>query len=411
MDTARIILGVTGGIAAFKSLNVLRQLKKLGHEVIVIPTENALKMVGKTSFESLSGHSVSSNIFEHEKGYGHIELSNWADLFIICPTTANFISKMAIGSVDDLLSATLIATKKPILIAPAMHTNMYEHPATQNNLKILSERGIHIIGPAIGELTNGDIGKGRLVDEELIVETALGLIVKKDLLGKKILITAGGTKEYIDQVRCITNSSSGKQGIALATQSKKRGAEVTVVSCNINKELLPKNIEIKHVVTAQQLYSEVIEHYEKYDVIIMCAAVSDWTVKNPSKIKLKKDKNIEEINLSLVKTKDILKTLCQKNIERKKLIEKETIENKKIIVGFAAETGDQKQIIEYAKQKIVNKQCDFLVLNPVGKNKAFGKDTNHIYIINKQGEILFEEKGSKIYLADKILDTILTKNN
>ncbi|QPK94616.1 bifunctional phosphopantothenoylcysteine decarboxylase/phosphopantothenate--cysteine ligase CoaBC [Actinomyces sp. zg-332] len=399
MGTARIILGVTGGIAAFKSLNILRQLKKQGHEVVVVPTENALKMVGETSFRALSDNPVSHDIFEHVPNYGHIELANWADLIIIAPATANFIAKMASGVADDLLSAILLATSKPISVAPAMHTNMYEHPATKRNIKTLKQFGINIIDSVVGELTNGDIGKGRLADENYIVEQSLATLYDKDYTDKRILITAGGTKEYIDPVRFISNSSSGKQGIAIAKQAQKRGAKVTLLACNIKDDLLSdisNDISILKVETASDLYDRVLEQYDDHDIIVMCAAVSDWTVKSPSDTKIKKQHDIDEMNLTLVKTKDILKEVSLKN----------SLDKQKVIVGFAAETGDEETILSYGREKISRKNCDLLVINPVGKSQGFDKDTNSVYIINKEGEVLSQNNSTKTNIATTILDTL-----
>ena len=396
-DTTRVILGVTGGIAAFKSINILRALKKRGFEVIVVPTSSALKIVGKKTFEALSSNPVYFDTFECGKGYSHIDLATWADLILIAPATANTIAKIASGIADNLLLTTLLASKSPIVLAPAMHTNMYLNDATQENINILRARGMKIIEPDVGELSHGDCGLGRLPDEDIIVQEALNVLTDKDFKNFNVLITAGGTKEYIDPVRFIANNSSGKQGFALADHLYSRGANVTVIAGSVEKTFLNRKYKIITVETAQQMHDEVCRQYDSSDMIIMCAAVADWKVENPSESKIKKDNNSNSMVLRLVKNPDILKEISEKN---------NSTGCEKIIVGFAAETGDSELIIKYAKEKIKRKKCDFIIVNPVGENIGFNSTNNTIYILSKDGRISDKFVGNKNYIAKIIIDYI-----
>lgn len=414
MNTTRIILGVTGGIAAFKSVTILRILKKKGYDVVVVPTDNALKMVGKKTFEALSENPVSTSVFEAEKGFGHIELAD-SDLLLIVPATANFIAKMSSGIADDLLSNIFLATHAPTIIAPAMHTNMFNHFTTQKNLSYLKKNGVHVLEPVTGQLSNTDVGKGRLQDEQVIADYAISVLQASNcadasfefcsdsqlvakLSGKSILITGGGTREYIDPVRFITNSSSGKQALALAEVAHKAGAKVHFIAANIPEEKFDLDYRVTHVVTAEEMAKAVADNFADCDITIMCAAVSDWKVENFSEVKLKKVS--DKMQLELVQTTDILKEISELNHSRNL---------QKLIVGFAAETGDNKTILEYAKDKIKKKKCDLLVLNPVGTDLGFNKDENTVSIIDNNLQILAQMSGSKLQVAQKILEVAAEK--
>lgn len=391
-----IIVGVTGGIAAYKAVHVIRLLTLRGHEVTVVPTEAALGFVGAPTFEAVSHHPVRTGLFERVAEVQHVSLGKGADLVLVVPTTANTIAKVAAGIADDLLTTTLLTATAPVVLAPAMHTEMWLNPATVHNVETLRSRGITVIEPDDGQLTGADSGPGRLPEPESIVEAALALIpgaANRDLEGRRILITAGGTHEALDPVRFLGNNSSGKQGLAFAAAAVARGAEVTLVAANVDAHL-PAGVTVVPVVTAEQLAHEVLTRARGVDAVVMAAAVADYRPAERSPRKLKKNIIGDALTITLVKNRDVLASL---------VLEKSVAGP---IIGFAAETADGEELLTLGREKIARKKCDFLVLNPVGGDRGFGADTNTVVVIDRNGEVVAEAEGTKRVVADRILDLI-----
>ncbi|WP_432400702.1 bifunctional phosphopantothenoylcysteine decarboxylase/phosphopantothenate--cysteine ligase CoaBC [Wukongibacter sp. M2B1] len=393
LSNKNIVIGITGGIAVYKSLDVISRLKKLGANINVIMTKSAAEFVTPLSFQSLSQNYVITDMFDEPKTWDveHISLAQKADIFLIAPATANIIGKIANGIADDMLSTTVMATQAPVLIAPAMNTNMYINRVVQRNIQILKDLGYKFVDPASGRLACGDYGVGKLASPEDIVEGVISLfngLSNKTLKGKKVLITAGPTQEPIDPVRYITNHSSGKMGYSLAKASRDRGAEVVLVSGPTNLEK-PKGIEVVDIVTANQMYDTVLKHFDAADIIIKAAAVADYKPKEVSNNKIKKtDSNL---SIELSRNPDILLELGSKKKD-------------KILVGFAAETRD---LLENAKGKVNRKNLDFIVANNITEAGAgFKGDTNIVSIIDSFGNIEKYDKMKKEDISDIILDKI-----
>ena len=388
-----VVIGVSGGIAVYKACDVVSRLKKLNANVHVIMTKSATEFVTPLTFQSLSQNYVVSDMFEEPKTWDveHISLAKKADVFLIAPATANVIGKVANGIADDMLTTTVMATTGKVLIAPAMNTNMYRNPILQRNISILKELGYNFVDPDSGRLACGDIGEGKLASPEKIVDAVVDLFNedKKDLLGKKIMITAGPTVESIDPVRYLTNRSTGKMGYAIAKQAANRGAEVTLVSGPTNIAP-PSNIKkLIKVQSAKDMYDAIIDNFDENQVIIKSAAVADYKPKNYSDKKIKKSN--DDLIIELDRNKDIAYELGK-------------IKKNKILVGFAAETND---LIENAKGKISKKNLDFIVANDLTESGAgFGTDTNIVKIIDKDGNIAKYPQMKKDEVADVILDKV-----
>lgn len=387
-----VVIGVSGGIAVYKTLDVISRLKKLGVNVNVIMTKSATEFVTPLSFQSLSQNYVVCDMFEDPKTWDveHISLAKKADVFLIAPATANVIGKMATGIADDMLTTTVMATKAKVLIAPAMNTNMYENPVVQRNINILKELGYNFVEPESGRLACGDIGRGKLATPETIVGEVVKLLsTKQDLKGKSIIITAGPTMESIDPVRFISNRSSGKMGYAIASQAINRGADVTLISGPTNLTP-PQNLKkFVRIESAKDMYDAVIENFDENQVIIKSAAVADYKPKDYSDKKIKKSN--DDLSIELDRNKDIAYEIGK-------------IKKDKILVGFAAETND---LIENAKGKVQKKNLDFIVANDLTKEGAgFGVDTNIVKIIDKQGNVKEYPKMKKEEVANVILDKI-----
>lgn len=392
----RVVLGVTGGIAAYKATGIIRLLTESGHDVKVIPTANALRFIGATTLEALSHNSVDPDLYTDVESVKHVELGQSADLVIVAPATASFLARMASGLADDLLMNTLLATKAPILVAPAMHTEMWQNPATVANVALLRSRGIEVLDPAVGRLTGADSGPGRLPEPEEIVSAALRLAAPQDLAGKRIMITAGGTQEPIDPVRYLGNHSSGKQGIALADEASKRGALVTLIAANVS-EPLPALHEVIRVATAPELSAAIDSKLNEVDAVVMAAAVADFRVEAAAQTKLKRSELGEEISLKLVANPDILAGLVSR-IESEKL--------QIVSVGFAAETASSANDLQrLSEHKLESKGCDILVANNVSNGAVFGSDENSVLVLTKHGSVTSRE-GSKRTIAAHILDII-----
>ena len=382
----KVLLGITGGIAAYKSAEIIRSLTESGHEVRVLPTENALRFIGATTLEALSHNVVDAGLYTDVESVKHIELGQWADVVLVAPATASFLARTAAGIADDLLGNVMLATKARIVIAPAMHTEMWFNEATLENVRTLRQRGIEVIEPASGRLTGEDSGIGRLPDTEIIASAVLG---SGGLSGKRIIVTAGGTREPIDPVRFIGNYSSGKQGIAIALAAVDAGAEVTLIAANL--EFATTRFEVTRVETAAELQAAVSAATVGADVLIMSAAVADYRVKSQSPTKLKKTALGEIASIELVANPDILAGLSTPGLLK---------------VGFAAETtGD---LIEVAKQKLKSKGCQLLVANDVSNGAVFGADETSVLIVDDAaGETRLS--GSKSDVAKVLIQNIVER--
>jgi phosphopantothenoylcysteine decarboxylase/phosphopantothenate--cysteine ligase len=386
----KIIVGITGGIAAYKTCEIIRRLKKLGAQVIVIMTQNAQKFITPLTLETLSENEVVTEMFPEKRmvGVRHVNLANWADFILIAPATANIIGKIKAGIADDILSTVLISTKSPVLIAPAMNVNMYENRIFQENMEYLKKLGYLFIEPGIGALACGT-GKGRLPEPEVIVNEVIKLMTgKKDLEGKSILVTAGRTEEPLDPVRYISNRSSGKMGYALAEAAQRRGAKVTLISGPSNLTP-PAEVNFIPVKRAEEMYSAVKSHFGKTDALIMTAAVSDFIPRIVSKEKIKrKDENIL---LEFKPGRDILKEMGK-------------LKKKQILVGFSLETENE---IANSRKKLEEKNLDLIVVNNPGVPGAgFEVDTNQVTLIDKKGKTEKLPLISKREVAEKVLDKV-----
>ncbi|MGG7143750.1 bifunctional phosphopantothenoylcysteine decarboxylase/phosphopantothenate--cysteine ligase CoaBC [Clostridium nigeriense] len=392
-----VCVGVSGGIAAYKALDIVSALSKKDIDVRVIMTESATKFVTPLPFQSLSKNMVVTDMFAEPKAFEiqHISLAKRADVFLVAPATANIIGKVANGIADDMLSTTIMATRAKIIFAPAMNTNMYENPIVQENIEKLKKLGCEFIEPASGVLACGDEGKGKLADVNTIIEKVLNALdnkdLPKDLLGKNVLISAGPTHSNIDPVRFITNKSTGKMGYEIAEEARDRGANVTLVS-GPTKLNPPNGVKVIRVTTNEEMKNAILENYDNSDIVIKSAAVADYKIKNYSNEKIKKGDG--DLVLTFVRDNDILQILG---------------ENKKhqILVGFAAESSN---FIENAKKKIKNKNLDYIVVNDITSNDTgFASDDNKVTILSKDGEEFDLEKMSKRKVASKIFETILRK--
>ena len=389
LTNKRIVLGVSGSIAAYKSPDIVRRLQDLGAEVRVIVTSGGREFVSERSLQTISKNKVNDNLWdkEAELAMGHIELAKWADVIIIAPASANTIAKLCHGRADDLLSTVILATEAKIMIAPAMNQQMFASSAMKDNLQLLRKRGMLIIEPGFGEQACGDIGEGRLAEPSEIAKQAADLFTSSVLSGKNILITLGGTKESIDPVRFISNHSSGKMGMALAHACIQAGAKTTLIVGSISVDI-EKRAEIIHVVSADDMYKAVMKKIKSQDLFISCAAVADFKPKTTNKHKIKKTDH--SMTIELTENKDILASVCQ-------------LETRPICVGFAAETENH---IENAKVKLKNKMCDAIVLNDVSKTGiGLNSNDNEVHLITKN---LSEkiEKNTKQIIAEKIIDKL-----
>jgi phosphopantothenoylcysteine decarboxylase / phosphopantothenate---cysteine ligase len=398
-----IVVGITGGIAAYKAVGVVRALVLEGHDVHVVATDAALRFVGRPTLEAISRNPVHSELYEGVAEVRHVALGQRADLIVIAPATAHTLAKLATGLADDLLGNTVLASTAPLVLAPAMHTEMWQHPATVANVALLVERGAHIVGPASGQLTGSDSGPGRMAEPDEIVAAALAIVRPRDLAGRRILITAGGTREPLDPVRFIGNRSSGKQGVALARAAAARGADVTLVVANIDDGVLSAEVStgsttdfrVVHVSTTLELQEATLLAAGQADTVIMAAAVADYRPESVADTKIKKEAQGDTLDLHLVKNPDILKELTAARREGQ------------VVVGFAAETEtDREALVELGRAKAARKGVDYLVVNRVGWTEGFAADSNAIIVLSATGDIVAEAEGSKASVSDKILDVV-----
>lgn len=396
-----IVVGVTGGIAAYKAVGVIRLLVKAGHDVHVVATEAALRFVGRPTLEAISRNPVETDLYEGVAQVRHVAIGQSAELIVIAPATANTIAKLAAGIADDLLGNTVLASKAPVLIAPAMHTEMWQNPATVANIATLRSRGVSIVGPATGQLTGTDSGPGRMEEPEVIVEAALALAASgsesakaRDLSGVRVVVTAGGTREPLDPVRFLGNRSSGKQGVALATAAQARGADVTLIAAHIEVEA-PAGIRLVQVGSTLELQQAVTEASAAADLVIMAAAVADYRPATTRETKIKKIDTGEHLTLDLVQNPDILAGLSAGKRAGQ------------TIVGFAAETEtDADRLLELGRAKIQRKGCDYLVLNSVGWSSGFTSNDNTVVVLDSGGDRVMEASGTKLSVANRILDAV-----
>jgi phosphopantothenoylcysteine decarboxylase/phosphopantothenate--cysteine ligase len=406
MDRKRIIVGVSGGIAAYKACTVVRQLVEAGHSVRVIPTESALKFVGAATFEALSGEPVHTGVFDDVPDVPHVQLGKQADLVVVAPATADLLARAVAGRADDLLTGTLLTARCPVLFAPAMHTEMWLHPATVDNVAMLRRRGAVVLEPASGRLTGADTGAGRLPEAEEIVTLAQLLLARADALpydlaGRKVLVTAGGTREPIDPVRFIGNRSSGKQGYAVARVAAQRGAEVTLIAGHTSGLIDPAGVDMVRISSAAQLDEAVSKHAPDAHVLVMAAAVADFRPKHVVASKIKKGAD-EPPAIELTRTDDVLAGAVHARSDG-------LLPNMRAIVGFAAETGDENgDVLFHARAKLRRKGCDLLVVNAVGENRAFEVDSNDGWLLAADGTEAALEHGSKTLVASRIVDAIVT---
>lgn len=398
MSRPLVVLGVTGGIAAYKSADLIRRLKEQDLDVQVITTKSALKFVGETTFAALSGHPVISDIWNNAHEVEHVNVAKKADAIVVAPATADFLAHLAYGFANDVLLATLLVAKCPIILAPAMHTEMWENSATKENVATLRKRGFLVLDPAVGKLTGEDSGVGRLPETTEIAQVVKQVINRKnanlgkDLVGLNVLISAGGTREAIDPIRFIGNRASGKQGVALALSALSRGAKVTLVGANLSVNV-PAGVEFISANTAKEMQEQMQLRAGSADVVIMNAAVADYFIANPDENKIKKKD--EKLTIELDKTTDILSVLA----DSKPI--------KQYLVGFAAETTtDDDDLIASAKSKLESKKADLIVGNKVSKSVGITSDENEVIMVTANEAVLLP-KADKLLLADAMWDFIV----
>ncbi|GAA4192332.1 bifunctional phosphopantothenoylcysteine decarboxylase/phosphopantothenate--cysteine ligase CoaBC [Microbacterium oryzae] len=397
--TMNIVVGVTGGIAAYKVVQLVRLLVKDGHEVHVVPTADALRFVGLPTWEAISRHPVTTSVHDDVASVRHVALGQAADLIVVAPATANTLARMAAGLADDLLGTTLLATRAPVLAAPAMHTEMWQHPATQANVATLRDRGIRFIGPESGQLTGDDSGPGRMAEPEQIHAAIAAALRPQDAAGLRIVVSAGGTREPIDPVRYLGNRSSGRQGAAIARAAADRGAEVTLVAAHVDDVVVAElaGIDVRRVGTAAELGQVMREFAPTADVVIMAAAVADYRVAEVAQRKLTKEAaNGVPPTLELVENDDILATLARDRREGQ------------TIVGFAAETPETgEDLVERGVRKRRRKGADLLVVNAVGWTQGFESADNTVTIIDARDSVAASASGTKREVADAVVDAVL----
>jgi phosphopantothenoylcysteine decarboxylase/phosphopantothenate--cysteine ligase len=390
LTNKRILLGVSGSIAAYKSPDIVRRLQDLGAEVRVIITSGGRKFVSELSLQTVSRNKVHDNLWdkEAELAMGHIELAKWADVVIIAPASANTIARLCHGKADDLLSTVILATKASVLLAPSMNQQMFASKAIKENLKILNNRGVVCIDPGFGEQACGDVGEGRLAEPVEIAKKIANIFSNNTLSGKKVLITVGGTIEAIDPVRYISNHSSGKMGMNLAHACIQAGAETTLIVGSVSVDV-EKRAEVTYVTSADEMYEAVMKKINSHDLFISCAAVADFKPTKISKHKIKKENNI--VTIELTKNKDILQSVC-------------LLKNKPICIGFAAETEN---FLANATTKLENKKCDAIILNDISSSEiGLNSDENEVHFISQ--EIIEKiDRSSKQVIAEKIIKKVV----
>ncbi len=395
-----IVVGVTGGIAAYKSVQIVRLLVQQGHDVHVVPTEDSLRFIGLTTWEAISRNPVTTSVHDDVARVRHVSLGQSADLVIVAPATANTLAAMTAGLASDLLGTTLLATAAPVVVAPAMHTEMWRHPATTANLATLRARGVHVVGPVDGPLTGGDSGPGRMSEPDDIVAAALAIAAGRtdDLAGLRVAVSTGGTREPLDPVRYLGNRSSGRQGAEIAAEAARRGAAVTLVAAAVDDGVLAvvsshPLVTVLRVETAAELGTAMTDAAADADVVVMVAAVADYRAATVSDSKLRKEDGPLEA-IALVPNDDILAGLAARRAPRQ------------TVVGFAAETADD-DLLERARRKRDRKGVDLLVVNEVGWTTGFGAADNAVAVIGASGAVVAEASGTKAAVAAEVWDAIV----
>jgi phosphopantothenoylcysteine decarboxylase/phosphopantothenate--cysteine ligase len=394
---SKIVLGVAGGIAAFKAAELLRLFTEAGHEVRVVPTEASLQFVGAATWEALSGQPVSTGVFADVPQVPHVRLGQEADLVVVAPATADLLARAAHGLAGDLLTSTLLTARCPVVLAPAMHTEMWEHAATQANVETLRSRGTIVIEPAVGRLTGADSGKGRLPDPTAIHAVCLQVLDGRpqDLAGRHVVVSAGGTREFLDPVRFLGNRSSGRMGQALAEAAVARGARVTLVAANVSLPA-PAGADVVRVVTTEELRTAMHEHAVDADAVVMAAAPADFRPAARAEAKIKKVPGEGPAPIELVENPDVLAELVARRTAKRP-----------VIVGFAAETGDANAtVMEHAAAKLARKGCDLLVVNDVSGDKVFGHDDTEAVVLGADGTQVPVPHGPKSGLAHAVWDAV-----
>lgn len=394
----KIVLGVTGGIAVYKAVDLVSRLRKAGCEVRVVMTEHAQQFVTPLTFKEISGNAVATSMWNANQEFNveHIALANWADAFLVAPATANILAKMACGLADDLLSTTLLAAQAPIVVCPAMNTGMYQNPATQENIAKLQERGVTVMPPAVGHLACGTSGPGRLPEPQQIVEFMSAFFAGRegDLRGLRMLVTAAGTREPIDPVRYVGNRSSGKMGYAVAQMAAERGADVLLIS-GPSALAAPPNVRVVNVETTNEMLEACLAAYGDVDIVIKAAAVADYRPRDVADQKIKK-KTDDALTVVMDKNPDILKTLGAKKEQQ-------------VLVGFAAETQN---LLANAREKVVKKNLDMIVANDVtAAGAGFNSDTNIVKFLFANGDVRELEQMPKVDVANRILDEAIRIRN
>lgn len=420
----RIVLGVSGGVAAYKAVLLLRLLREQGHRVRVVPTASALRFVGAPTWEALSGEPATDQVFEDVEHVPHVALGQGADLVVVAPATADLLARAAAGRADDLLTSTLLTARCPVVMAPAMHTEMWEHPATVANVATLRARGVHVIEPASGRLTGADTGPGRLPEPDEIARVALAVVADasrataadagaepgrgpvQDLAGRRVVVSAGGTREPIDPVRFIGNRSSGRQGVELARAAAARGAHVTLVAANLSPDVATlvrapggEPDAVVEVETTAQLRDAVRSAAATADVVVMAAAVADFRPAHAPDAKIKKVPGQGPEPIVLVENPDVLAELAR-----------DRLRPGQVVVGFAAETGDaHASVLDHGRAKARRKGADLLVVNAVGEGRGFAVDANDVTVVDGAGDVVATASGSKGEVADAVWDVVVPR--
>ncbi|WP_216833476.1 bifunctional phosphopantothenoylcysteine decarboxylase/phosphopantothenate--cysteine ligase CoaBC [Clavibacter michiganensis] len=397
-----VVVGITGGIAAYKAVGVVRGLVLLGHDVHVVPTEAALRFVGKPTLEAVSRNPVTSDLYDGVSEVRHVALGQKADLIVVAPATAHTLATMALGLSDDLLGTTILASRAPLVVAPAMHTEMWQHPATQANAALLRSRGATLVGPTSGRLTGTDSGPGRMAEVEDVIAAALAAVRPggRDLAGRRVVVSAGGTREPLDPVRFLGNRSSGRQGVALAVAARDRGADVVLVAAHLEVPA-PSGVRVVPVSTALEMSDAMASEADDADVVIMAAAVADYRPVAVSAGKIKKEEAGDALSVELVRNPDILQRLASDAAVPR------ADGTRRLVVGFAAETEeDPAELLRIGRAKLARKGCDLLVLNRVGWSEGFATEGNTITVLGRSGDTLAEASGSKEQVAHRILDVV-----
>lgn len=420
----RIVLGVSGGVAAYKAVLLLRLLREQGHRVRVVPTASALRFVGAPTWEALSGEPATDQVFEDVEHVPHVALGQGADLVVVAPATADLLARAAAGRADDLLTSTLLTARCPVVMAPAMHTEMWEHPATVANVATLRARGVHVIEPASGRLTGADTGPGRLPEPDEIARVALAVVADvsradaadagagtdrgpvQDLAGRRVVVSAGGTREPIDPVRFIGNRSSGRQGVELARAAAARGAHVTLVAANLSPDVATlvrapggEPDAVVEVETTAQLRDAVRSAAATADVVVMAAAVADFRPAHAPDAKIKKVPGQGPEPIVLVENPDVLAELAR-----------DRLRPGQVVVGFAAETGDaHASVLDHGRAKARRKGADLLVVNAVGGGRGFAVDANDVTVVDGAGDVVATASGSKGEVAHAVWDVVVPR--